>query len=165
MHPARLDRERLLADCEVRRQRRSGPGGQHRNKVETGIFIQHLATGLRGEATERRSQHQNLELAVQRLRLRLAVHFRAAVASQSPSELWQSRLRGQRIEVNAEHADFPALLAEAMDWLLQFNWDVKLAAELLLCSPSQLVKLLKREPAAAAELNRQRAAIGLKRLI
>ena len=35
MHPAELPIPELLRQCEVVHTRRSGPGGQHRNKVET----------------------------------------------------------------------------------------------------------------------------------
>jgi protein subunit release factor B len=47
--------------------RRSGPGGQHRNKRSTGVRIVHLPTGIIVMATERRSQAQNLEMAIERL--------------------------------------------------------------------------------------------------
>ena len=58
-HPAATRAEQLLAECEVRRLRRSGPGGQHRNKVETAVALRHLPTGVQAEANERRSQAQN----------------------------------------------------------------------------------------------------------
>ena len=67
-HPAHLSEQELLDQCEVRRQRRSGPGGQHRNKVETGIFMRHQPTGVTSEATERRHQNDNLQQAIFRLR-------------------------------------------------------------------------------------------------
>ena len=54
IHPAQYPVQRLLAECEINRTRGSGPGGQHRNKVETAIVVVHLPTGLRGEASERR---------------------------------------------------------------------------------------------------------------
>ena len=50
-HPAAHDLERLLADCDVRFTRRSGPGGQNRNKVETAVVLTHRPTGLVAEAT------------------------------------------------------------------------------------------------------------------
>lgn len=163
MHPARLAVEDLLAECEVRRQRRSGPGGQHRNKVETGVFIEHKPTGVRAEATEQRSQPKNQMLAIFRLRINLALQHRGAVESES-SDLWKSRLRGGKILVNSEHDDFPSLLAEAIDVLAGNGWDAKSAADQLKCSTSQLVKFLKKDGRALAELNRQREVLGLSRL-
>ena len=52
-HPASWDLQKLAEACTVRRQRRSGPGGQHRNKVETAIFVEHRDTGITAEACER----------------------------------------------------------------------------------------------------------------
>ena len=45
----------------------SGKGGQHVNKVETGVRAIYLPLGLACEATEARSQHMNKKLALDRL--------------------------------------------------------------------------------------------------
>jgi hypothetical protein len=158
-HPAALDEIALLAQCHVRRQRRSGPGGQHRNKVETAVVITHGPTGERGEASERRSQEQNRRRALFRLRLNLALAVRH-VPPDAPSPAWTRRLRRGKIAVQDEHEDFPGLLAEALDMALACQLDAKVAAERLGCTPSQLVKLLQREPRAIAWLNEQRQAAG-----
>jgi len=50
VHPAALSPAQLLEVCDVRRTRRRGPGGQHRNKVETAVVITHPPTGVKGEA-------------------------------------------------------------------------------------------------------------------
>ncbi|MCG2764428.1 MAG: peptide chain release factor-like protein [Desulfarculaceae bacterium] len=47
--------------------RGTGPGGQHRNKTETGVRLTHLPSGIVVTATERRSQYQNREVALLRL--------------------------------------------------------------------------------------------------
>ena len=73
MHPAALPDDDLLSICNETRTRRGGPGGQHRNKVETAVVLQHRPTGLNAEANERRSQADNRRVALQRLRLRLAI--------------------------------------------------------------------------------------------
>ncbi len=49
----------------------SGPGGQHRNKTESGVRLTHIATGITVRAVERRSQSQNLSVAWKRLEERL----------------------------------------------------------------------------------------------
>ncbi len=48
-----------------------GPGGQHRNKTESGVRLHHRPTGVTVTATERRSQLQNRGAALERLRERL----------------------------------------------------------------------------------------------
>ena len=48
-----------------------GPGGQHKNKTETAVRLTHLPSGVTVTATERRSQLQNKEAALERLCTRL----------------------------------------------------------------------------------------------
>jgi protein subunit release factor B len=161
-HPASLEIEALLEACEVRRGRRSGPGGQHRNKVETAVVITHLPTLITGEATERRSQQQNRAVAITRLRINLALKLRTA-ANAMPSELWRSRCRGRRISVSADHDDFPALLAEALN-AIETQESVADAAQSLRITSSQLVKLLKIDRRGLQLVNASRVARGERAL-
>ncbi|MCH8271318.1 MAG: peptide chain release factor-like protein [Planctomycetes bacterium] len=164
-HPAALDDEELLGQCSLGRGRSSGPGGQHRNKVETKITIQHTPTGISAQAGERRSQGENKRVAVFRLRTALAVGRRCPVPmGDANSDLWRSRVRSGRIAVNQTHRDFPAMLAEAMDMLADCRHDHKQAANRLQCTPSQLVKLFKKHPPAMERVNRDRAELGLTAL-
>lgn len=52
--------------------RASGPGGQHRNKVQSGVRLKHIPTGLVVMATERRTQSENRRVARERLAEKLA---------------------------------------------------------------------------------------------
>lgn len=61
----------LLGECDVEVFRGSGPGGQHRNRTESGVRLRHRPTGALAGATERRSQHQNFSVALGRLRERI----------------------------------------------------------------------------------------------
>lgn len=65
------DRASLERDCQVAFFIASGPGGQHRNKVETGVRLIHQPSGLTVTATERRSQSANRERAFERMAARL----------------------------------------------------------------------------------------------
>ena len=162
-HPACSGDDGLLAACAVERIRRSGPGGQHRNKVETGIRLRHHPTGLTSQATERRSQAENLKSAVVRLRWELVLSIRQPVDDGTGvSPLWKSRCRNGSVKVNPRHDDYPLLIAEALDVLAHYGWDAKRAAEQLDCTTSQLVRLLGDEPRVFAYVNAQRKSAGLR---
>jgi protein subunit release factor B len=62
-----VDRESLERDCEMEFFVAGGPGGQHRNKVETGVRLRHRASEIVVSATERRSQSANREAAFERM--------------------------------------------------------------------------------------------------
>jgi len=51
IHPASLEAGRLASECDAKRTRRSGPGGQNRNKVETTVVLHHRPTGIGAEAS------------------------------------------------------------------------------------------------------------------
>jgi ribosome-associated protein len=61
------DRETLESLCEVTFFKATGPGGQHRNKRETGVRLHHPPSGLTVTAVERRSQTRNLDAAFERM--------------------------------------------------------------------------------------------------
>lgn len=176
-HPAAFPEEDLLAQCSLTKGRTRGPGGQHRNKVETQVMLLHEPTGVSGQAGERRSVTENKRVAITRLRLRLATEHRCPVPlGEIGSDLWRSRLKravagpgaappgpahaSGRIACNPSHRDYPALLAEALDTIAAAGWDVAKAALRLGVSPSQLVKLIKEHPPAFLALNDQRRARG-----
>jgi protein subunit release factor B len=65
------DRATLERECDIQYFIATGPGGQHRNKVETGVRLTHRPTGVVVTATERRSQHANREAAYERMAAKL----------------------------------------------------------------------------------------------
>lgn len=54
-------------DCSVETMHSGGKGGQNINKVETGVRIRHIPTGITVECTEERSQYMNKQKAFHRL--------------------------------------------------------------------------------------------------
>jgi hypothetical protein len=163
VHPACLSIDELLAHCDARHERRSGPGGQHRNKVATAVVLTHRPTGLKAEANERRCQADNQAEAVRRLRVRLAIEFRSPTRGDT-SALWRSRVSGGRLAINPAHDDFPALLAEALDALVAADYDLPPAAAELGITATQLARFLQREPLAWANVNEGRRQRGLRPL-
>ena len=64
----------ITADKEYRIEKFhcGGKGGQNVNKVETGVRIIHIPTGLVAQSTEERSQFQNKQKAMEKLQNKLA---------------------------------------------------------------------------------------------
>lgn len=160
-HPAALEEAELLRQCEKERSRSGGPGGQHRNKVETMVSLTHTPTGVEAHAGERRSVRENMPVAVRRLRLALAVRVRCPVPlGEARSALWLSRTRGGRIVCSVEHRDYPAMLAEALDMVGACGLDAKKAALRLGVTPTQLVRFVGDHPPALEWWNAGRLAAG-----
>ncbi len=60
--------EDLLRECETETFRAGGPGGQHVNKVETGVRLRHAPSGIVVTCREERSQHRNKMNCLRKLR-------------------------------------------------------------------------------------------------
>ena len=93
------DRESLERDCDMEFFIAGGPGGQHRNKVETGVRLTHRPSGIVVTATERRSQSDNREAAYERLAAKLEAMQRKRkkrVATQPSKAAKQRRLETKR---------------------------------------------------------------------
>ena len=54
-------------DFEMQTFRSGGKGGQHQNKIESGVRLIHRASGAVGESRSDKSQHRNKGLALQHL--------------------------------------------------------------------------------------------------
>lgn len=74
------------SDLEYQTFRASGPGGQHRNKVETAVRIVHKPSGLQVTASDSKSQIQNKKNAIAKIELAFQSHA---------LDLWQKQMDDQ----------------------------------------------------------------------
>jgi hypothetical protein len=155
----------LLAQCDVDTHRAHGPGGQHRNKVETAVRIRHRPTGLSVIAEESRFQAENRARALKRLRKALALRVRRPVADDATFEAVRACIgRDGRLRVGQRDVRYLPALAEVLDLLQKLEGSVGAAAERLGLTTGNLSSFLTADDDLLVEANRLRAEFGLKPL-
>jgi protein subunit release factor A len=99
--PPETDAE-LLAQCDVSTFRATGPGGQGVNTTDSAVRMKHRPTGVTVVCRRERSQHQNREECVKRLRAKLLA------LAETPAERVATRTprsaRRRRLETKARTA-------------------------------------------------------------
>jgi hypothetical protein len=161
-----LSATELLAQCEVDTFRASGPGGQHRNKTDSAVRVRHRPTGLTAQAVERRSQHQNLERALERLRATIAIEVRRPVETdgyQPPPNL-RRILPGSREQIRGSHPQFWNGVQALLDLFVACGLSVGDTATHLGLSTGQLSRLITGEPELMRAVNAMRIERGMRPL-
>jgi hypothetical protein len=162
-HPVLLAEEQFAQECTITQLRRGGPGGQHRNKVSTGIVLTHVPSGLNAEANERRSQVDNRRVAVRRLREILAMEQRSVVSDQEVAgdndqrDMIRKKYAGSQLRVAEDNWERPMVLAVLLDDIYQLDLRLPEVAQRWATTTSQLVRFLRNFPVALVKLNRLRA--------
>lgn len=88
-------------DVVIETCRASGPGGQHVNKVETAVRCRHLPSGIQVLAADSRSQLQNKQLAMERLKAKVLAWQTEQLVAQQQNQ-WQEHNvleRGNAVKV------------------------------------------------------------------
>jgi hypothetical protein len=152
----------LLAECDVDRYRASGPGGQHRNKVETAIRLRHRPSGIIVTAEERRSQAENHARALSRLRKALALHVRHVPPAEGVPEPVQACIqRDGRLRIGQRDQRYLPAAAAVLDILVSLDGNVGNTARRLGITTGNLSAFLTADADLLVQANRIRAGFGL----
>ena len=160
--PLEQSDRQLLADCDVHRYRASGPGGQHRNKVESAVRLRHRSTGLTVVAAESRSQHENRARALRRLRLALALSTEAPLEAADAMPEWLAECVDRRggLQVGKRHERFYHFVRLVVRLLLGTEGRVAPVAGRLGVSTSHLVEFMRSHRKLWARANDLRRRFG-----
>jgi hypothetical protein len=167
-----LTDDELVRQCVVETMRASGPGGQHRNKTESGVRMRHGPTGVVAQAFERRSQHENRAVAVRRLRENIALEWRQALTppmpdskpSEIPEEVAAILPTTKKGRIGANNERYWPGIAGVLDLFVALECSVSGTAAALGVSTGALSRLLMESPAVGAKVNELRAARGMRAL-
>jgi hypothetical protein len=127
--------------------------------VETAVEVNHIQSGISGSASERRTQQDNRRVAVDRLRIKMAIEMRTA-PSEEGRIVFAKYARQERVSVSETNWDWPIVLCEVLNRLATNEWELAAISSQLEVTASQLIKLLRQSPEAWLAVNRARAALG-----
>jgi hypothetical protein len=160
-----LTDEQLLRQCAVDTYRASGPGGQKRNKTDSAVRLRHLPSGLQVIAEESRSQHENKQRALKRLRQRLFLLLREPFPPTDPASfaLWQAVAEHQ-LKLGQRDARYWPTVGLVLDALVAQHGELAKTAALLGVSTGQLVRFLAGQDKVWEQANCIRRQFGLRPL-
>jgi hypothetical protein len=161
-----LTEAQLLAQCDVDTYRASGPGGQKRNKTSSAVRLRHGPSGLIVIAEESRSQHENRERALRRLRQALFLQVRDAPPGEATEhpDFRSARDADGRLHLGRKDQRFWPAVGVALDVLVAFEARVSEAAAALGVTTANLIDFLRTDPKVWQQANVLRVRFGQKPL-
>ncbi len=165
--PLALSDADLLQQCDMERFRASGPGGQKRNKTDSAVRLRHRPTGLVGQAVESRSQHENRDRALRRLRQEIALNERSPVELEGyepPPELRIILPGTPGNRIGPKHRDFWPGVRALLDLFVATGCSVGDTARALGLTTGAMSKLFTSEPSLHAKVNELRTARDMRPL-
>ena len=137
------DEKLFVKQCRIDTYTASGPGGQKRNRTYSAVRITHYETGLSVIAEESRSQAENRQKAIRRLKKSIALEIR----SQGPEIPWGIRKIFQKdnLNLNRKNLLYPVFCAMVLDCIYMAKGKTADSSNLLDITTGKLNKLLSKD--------------------
>jgi len=107
------DKKSLARDTRIEFRRASGPGGQRRDRRETGVRLHHTPSGIVVIAEELASQARNRDVAFKRLKARLLKLNRPRkrrIPTTPPPSIEEKRIRAKHWKTRKKELRKPPFL-------------------------------------------------------
>lgn len=150
----KLSPDELLRSCTLKGFQGAGPGGQHRNKTNTGVILRLEVFNLEIKACESRSAAENKVHALHRMRLALALKVR-----EEPPKI-PMKFPGSCGHVKPSNYGFAPFVAQVLDIVAANSGDTKPAASAFGLSATALTKILYQEKAVVEAVQALRVGRG-----
>ncbi len=149
----------LLRACTIKGFQGSGPGGQHRNKTNTGVCLKLNPYNLEIKSSESRSASENKTHALHRMQMALALEVR-----EEPLPAEKLRFPGSQGRIQTSNPLFPLFIAQVLDIVYANKGDTKPAAKAFDLSPTALTKILHLNKSVVERLRIMRESFGKPKL-
>ena len=113
--------DELLSACTRKGFQGSGPGGQHRNKTNTGVWLTHREYNLEIKSCEGRSAKENTTHALHRMQMAIALNVRETPPAQ------EIPFPGSNGHLQPSNALVPLFVAHVFDIMATKRGDTKAA--------------------------------------
>jgi len=131
----RLSDTELLKLCEVQAYKGSGPGGQHRNKTNSGVKLR--LGDIESYSCDDRSAHINKLFAIKKLRMKIALQIREEPAPQTPFAF-----PGSSGRISPDNKLYPEFIADILDRIKADKGSLDNAAKIWNLTKSALNRIL-----------------------
>jgi len=144
----------LLKLCEVSAYKGSGPGGQHKNKTNSGVKLkirENSQFTIETYSCDDRSSHINKLFALKKLRLKIALQIREEPAEQIPFPF-----PGSNGKISPDNNLYPQFIADILDRIHFCKGDLSEAAKMWGLSKSALNKIILQDKKVVENVSQYR---------
>lgn len=153
--------------CRLEFYMASGPGGQKKNRTYSAVRATHKKTNISALAEESRSQANNKEKALKRLKKKIALNVRKdffATGFKVHSEAAALFLKEGIEKINTKNRLYPLFCAVLLDAIYASKGKLSETSEMLNSSTGKLNKIICSDKELFNAVNRLRNSFGLNSL-